>query len=37
MDTIMLSMTKDQLTQAPTFRDNPNAQRGTTGITAPRQ
>ncbi len=26
-DRIMLSMTKEQLTQAPTFRDNPNAQR----------
>lgn len=36
-DRIVLSMTKDQLTQAPTFRDNPNAQRGTTSTTAPRQ
>ena len=36
-DRIMLSMTKDQLTQAPTFRDNPNAQRGTTSTTTPRQ
>jgi sporulation protein YlmC with PRC-barrel domain len=34
-DRIMLSMTKDQLTQAPTFRDNPNAQRGTASTTAP--
>jgi sporulation protein YlmC with PRC-barrel domain len=34
-DRIMLSMTKEQLTQAPTFRDNPNAQRGTTSTTAP--
>jgi sporulation protein YlmC with PRC-barrel domain len=34
-DRIVLSMTKEQLTQAPTFRDNPNAQRGTTSTTAP--
>ena len=32
-DRIVLSMTKDQLNQAPTFRDNPNAQRGTTSTT----
>ena len=34
-DRIMLSMTKEQLTQAPTFRDNPNAQRGIDSTTAP--
>jgi sporulation protein YlmC with PRC-barrel domain len=32
---IVLSMTKEQLTQAPTFRDNPNAQRGIDSTTAP--
>jgi sporulation protein YlmC with PRC-barrel domain len=34
-DRIVLSMTKEQLTQAPTFRDNPNAQRGIDSTTAP--
>ncbi len=33
-DRIVLSMTKEQLTQAPTFRDNPNAQRGIDRTTA---
>jgi hypothetical protein len=33
-DRIVLSMTKEQLTQAPTFRDNPNAQRGIDSTTA---
>ncbi len=46
-DRIVLSMTREQLNNAPTFRDNPNAQRGTdatrtpanpsTPATAPRQ
>ncbi len=34
-DRVVLSMTREQLTQAPTFRDNPNAQRGVGSPTAP--